>query len=222
MVLPGRVMVCPRVEKHEVVPEMGLKRSGWGVNGDRSEHGPESNGDSEVSGFSRSQEELGWQQQTLGLYDMHKTSLYRYVRGLALPVDQVEDVVQETFFRLAQHLRCEGNVENLRSWIFQVAHNLAMDIHRAIRRDHSDSYPEFECGDEPVDPKSNPEWACIQQERIGRLKAAMSRLTRQQYSSVLLRAEGLRYREIASVLGVSEQRAIYLAKRALKRLAEEK
>jgi DNA-directed RNA polymerase specialized sigma24 family protein len=50
------------------------------------------------------------------------------------------------------------------------------------------------------------------------LKAALCQLTSQQYNSILLRAQGLHYREIGEVLGVSEQRALYLVKRASQRL----
>jgi len=71
-----------------------------------------------------------------------------------------------------------------------------------------------------ADPDANPELACLENERQYRLKHAMSQLTQRQRSSILLRAEGLLYREIASVLGVSEQRAIHLVKRGLARLSE--
>jgi DNA-directed RNA polymerase specialized sigma24 family protein len=47
----------------------------------------------------------------------------------------------------------------------------------------------------------------------------MSRLTQLQRYAVLLRAEGLRYREISEVLGVSTQRVIELVQRALARLS---
>jgi uncharacterized protein YidB (DUF937 family) len=81
------------------------------------------------------QEEHGWQRQTMEFYDALNQVLYRYLRGLGLGTETTEDVIQETFLRLTAHLRDGGNAENLRSWIFQVAYNLSMDVHRASHRD---------------------------------------------------------------------------------------
>jgi RNA polymerase sigma-70 factor (ECF subfamily) len=199
---------------------MGLSRVEWVVDDSCGQEDPLRNGASGSLSLKQ-QEESEWQKQTLKQYDVLNHVLYRYLRGLGLSIDAAEDVVQESFLRLAQHLREGGNTTNVRSWIFQVAHNLSMDIHRAARRDRSDSDIERLADKELIDPKGNPEWVYLQNEKEKYLTAAMLRLTTQQRSSVLLRSEGLRYREIASVLGVSEQRAIHLVKRALVRLAGE-
>jgi RNA polymerase sigma-70 factor (ECF subfamily) len=70
-----------------------------------------------------------------------------------------------------------------------------------------------------VDSSLSPEELVIRKEELSRVQAAMSRLTQQQRYAVLLRAEGLRYREISEVLGVSTQRVIELVQRALARLS---
>jgi RNA polymerase sigma-70 factor (ECF subfamily) len=161
-----------------------------------------------------------WQSITLKMYGALSLALCRYLRGLGLTVDAAEDVAQETFLRLARCLRDGGKIGNIQAWIFQVAHNLSMDIHRAHRRSRIDFATEGEPEQEPADPNANPEWAYLQKERTRHLRLAMTRLTPRQFRSVLLRVEGLRYREIALVLGVSEQRAIHLVKRAVVRLVE--
>jgi RNA polymerase sigma-70 factor (ECF subfamily) len=86
------------------------------------------------------------------------------------------------------------------------------------RREHEEVELEFGPKDEPIDPKANPECVYLQKERFGQLKAAMSQLTTQQYNCILLRTQGLRYREIGELLGISEQRAIHLVKRGMQRL----
>jgi DNA-directed RNA polymerase specialized sigma24 family protein len=48
---------------------------------------------------------------------------------------------------------------------------------------------------------------------------AIARLTPQQRYAVLLRSEGLRYREIGEVLGMGTKRVAELIQRALVRLA---
>jgi RNA polymerase sigma-70 factor, ECF subfamily len=165
-------------------------------------------------------ENSGWQKRTLELYEQFNPSLYRYLRSLGVSSDEAEDLIQETFLRLAGHLRESNNDSNLRSWLFQVAHNLSMDVHRARRQDQSISDLDDETKDEMADPNSDPELRYLKKEQFRRLKALMATLTPQQRNSILLRAEGLRYWEIASVLGVSEQRATFLVKRGLLRLAK--
>lgn len=221
MVSLGKIVSSPAtlVEGNEVASVIGLRTVAWGAS-DGSD--PESTGGNGVLGLlsSRNEEVSGWQQQTVELYDSLNHVLYRYLRGLGLSADAAEDVIQETFLRLAGHLSEGGSDGNLRSWLFQVAHNLSMDVHRASRRDHPDADAEYTSEKELIDPKADPESVYLQKERFKHLRKAMSQLTRQQCSSILLRAEGLRYREIAVVLGVSEQRAIHLVKRGLVRLAE--
>jgi len=58
----------------------------------------------------------------------------RYLLALGLPPAEAEEIVQETFLRLCQHLASDGAQPNLRGWIFRVAHKLARDEHRRRRR----------------------------------------------------------------------------------------
>lgn len=166
--------------------------------------------------FLTKQEDDERQRKIVELYDQYSSYLYKYLRTLRLDEGEAEDVVQETFLRLANHLITGAQDVNLRSWLFQVAHNLSMDIHRASERDRPN--PEEVIKEEPADPKFDPERIYLQKEAMKRVNQAMTQLTTKQRNGILLRAQGLRYGEIGSVLGVTESRAIYLVKRALKRL----
>jgi RNA polymerase sigma-70 factor (ECF subfamily) len=154
----------------------------------------------------------------LSLYDALAPKLVQFLRNLGLSRDEREDVVQEVFLRLVGHLRKGNSEENLHAWIHQVAHNLAMDVHRRNRRGREEVELEFEQVNEPVDEVANPERVYLQKERFKRLKMAMLQLTKQQYTSIRLRIRGLCYREIGELMGVSEQRAIHLVKRGMQRL----
>jgi len=202
----------------EAAPVIGFGKVDWVADDNRGLVDAACNGASRL--FSEDEPQNAKRQNdVLELYDDVNLSLYRYLRGLGLSEDEAEDVIQEAFLRLVGHLNGNGGVGNLRSWLFQVAHNCSMDIHRANRRNHIAADPASEMTDEPVDPKANPEWVYLQKEQMKHVMTAISKLTPGQRNSILLRAEGLRYFEIASVLGVSEQRAIYLVKRGLMRLA---
>lgn len=204
-----------RICGEEMAPVIGIKSSAWGVNEKQYGKGLVGGSGSTLIPL-KEQEKAGWRQQTLSLYDSLTPKLSQFLRRLGLNKDEMDDVIQESFLRLAGHLKNGSGGDNLRSWVYQVARNLAMDVHRSNRRNHEDV--ELEPSDEPVDPKANPEWAYLQKEQFRRVNEAMSLLTAQQYNSILLRTQGLRYREIGAVLGISEQRAIHLVKRGLQKL----
>ncbi len=153
------------------------------------------------------------------IYEEMRFALYGYVQGLGLG-SEAEDVIQETFYRLLRELKRQEKIAKTRAWIFQVAYNISMDIHRWRNRAGFTQLDEAGPIYEYADRWSNPEWVLLQKERAQRIRSAMSHLTERQLRSVQLRIKGLRYCEIAADLQVSEQRATYLVKRALARLNE--
>ena len=54
--------------------------------------------------------------------------------SLRLPLEEGEEVIQEVFLALFQHLRRGKSRENLRGWIFRVGHNLASKRRYACER----------------------------------------------------------------------------------------
>lgn len=156
-------------------------------------------------------------------YDALRPSLLAYLVGLGLVKQEAEDVIQESFLKLIHHLDKHENEQNLRPWIFRVAHNLAIDEFRSGRyRMTESSEGSAALRDEPIDGGVNPEEALLRQEQWRLAEQAISRLTPQQKYAVLLRSEDLRYREIGEVLGVGTKRAAELVHRALVRLAGDK
>lgn len=163
-----------------------------------------------------------WDQRkkVIDLYDTLRPSLHAYLACLGLTSEESEDITQECFLRLLRHLLEERPESNLRAWIFRVAYNLSMDIHRLGQRLQVGSAEDIGFSAvRPVDTALTPEQQVMNKERLQHLEKAISLLTSQQRHCVLLRAEGLRYREIASVLGVSTPRVAELLQRALLRLA---
>ena len=162
-------------------------------------------------------------QQVVDLYAQLQPKLLTHLRSLGLTTEDAEDVMHESFLRLLRHLlevRMDGN---LRGWVFRVAYNLSMDVHRANRHYQHGWQPDSESVlmhfDDPADPAPGPEDMVIHQERLERLQNAVLQLTNQQRNCLLLRAEGLRYREIASRLGISIQRVAKLLDRSTSQLA---
>jgi len=157
------------------------------------------------------------------LFGELRRPLLRYLLSLSLEPAEAEDIVQETFLRLCEQFTA-GACFNLRAWIFRVAHNLARDQHR--RRMRAPSFAlESDFSREPQivlsDPRATPEQLVIEQQRSRRLQTALLRLPIHQQHCLHLRAEGLRYREIAEVLGVGRSTVADWVQAALERLGRE-
>src|SRR5215471_15184403 len=63
----------------------------------------------------------------LELFEILRKPLIRYLLWIRIRPEAAEDIVQETFFRLYQHLTLRNlHEENLHGWVWKVAHNLAL------------------------------------------------------------------------------------------------
>jgi RNA polymerase sigma-70 factor (ECF subfamily) len=154
------------------------------------------------------------------MYDALRPSLLGYLVGLGLLREEAEDVVQETFLRLLRSIEEVQDEEHLRPWIFRVAHNLTVDQFRSGRYRADANSVELSTLHEVLSyPGLSPEESAIKQEQWRIARQAIERLTPQQKYVVLLRAEGLRYREIGEVLNLSTTRVGEIVQRALVRLA---
>lgn len=128
--------------------------------------------------------------------------VYRYLLGMLEPAE-AEDTTQEAFLRLFTEVRSGRSIGNVRSWVFQTAHNLAVDRRRrCAREEHWDERAWRQVEERLRAPGPDAQHAVLEEERLAHLRDALSRLTPQERRSMELRAEGLRYREIAEVLGV--------------------
>jgi RNA polymerase sigma-70 factor (ECF subfamily) len=136
--------------------------------------------------------------------------LLRYVgRMLGSFDDQREDVVQETFIRLHRQVSDHGaaSVRNLTTWLFQVAHNLAIDVLRQkVRR---------------IDPAETPiDSVIVNQEQPADEMDSLGEAIRQEARQVALRelanldesyrqvvllkiVQDMSLRQVAQVVGVS-------------------
>src|SRR5260221_3959391 len=68
------------------------------------------------------------------LYRELRKPLLRYLVCLGLSSDEAQDVVQDAFLTLHRHLSSGGGQENIRGWLFRVAHNQARNRHNPYDR----------------------------------------------------------------------------------------
>jgi RNA polymerase sigma-70 factor (ECF subfamily) len=137
---------------------------------------------------------------TMQLFDQLRAPLLRYLISLRLSIPDAEEIVQDVFLALYRHLRERKPESNLRAWAFAVAHNQGLKSRMRTRRM---SAPGGAPPEETADESPDPEEMFASQQRQDQLRAIVRALPEQDQWCLTLRAEGLRYREIAEVLGVS-------------------
>jgi RNA polymerase sigma-70 factor (ECF subfamily) len=151
------------------------------------------------------------------LFEELRQPLLRYLVCLGLAAEDAQDVAQEAFLNLHVHLEAGGAQDNIRSWLFRVAHNEARNRQKSYDRRFRS----------PFDPASDvrldeatPELAVLEKEKSRRLASAIGSLSETERECLLLRAGGLRYREIGEVLGIALSTVADTVDRAVKKLAE--
>jgi RNA polymerase sigma-70 factor (ECF subfamily) len=144
------------------------------------------------------------EQEVIDLFDEMRNRLLRYLFSFGLAVPDCEEILQETFLALFQHLKRGKSRESLRAWLFRVAHNLALKKRLRSRRDFHSLTDSMTTAKETVaDPGPSPEAQLSSTQIQQRMRAVVEALPDLDRRCLLLRAEGLRYREIASVLDMS-------------------
>ncbi|HXS94555.1 MAG TPA: sigma-70 family RNA polymerase sigma factor [Candidatus Limnocylindrales bacterium] len=143
--------------------------------------------------------------------------LLRYLVCMGLNRDEAQDIVQETFLRLQRHTPTGEAMEQMRSWLFRVAHNEALNRRQKYERRFGSPLE----GVEALAGPGTPELAFIEKERRAMVARAVGRLAQVERECLLLRSEGLRYREIAEVLGMGRSTVADTVARAIRKLTEE-
>jgi RNA polymerase sigma-70 factor (ECF subfamily) len=143
------------------------------------------------------------EREVMRLFELFRNPLLRYVLSFGVPVQDAEEVSQEVFISLFRHLQLQRSRENLRGWIFRVGHNLALKRREANQKVRDVTASDWTIAERQFDPSPDPEEQMSFKQRRTRLLAVLAVLSEEDQCCLRLRAEGLRYREIADVLGMS-------------------
>jgi RNA polymerase sigma-70 factor (ECF subfamily) len=152
------------------------------------------------------------------LFDQFQGRVLSYVVAFGLPFHDAEDIVQETFLSLFRHLELGRPRSNLNSWLFRVAHNLALKRRVANQAFERTVVDENALAQHPCEgPNAEEELSFSQRQQ--RLRAVFEALPEQDQRCLYLRAEGLKYRQIADALGISVGGVSLSLSRSLARIA---
>jgi RNA polymerase sigma-70 factor (ECF subfamily) len=150
------------------------------------------------------------------LVNRHCSALGRYLYSAGAALSDVEDLVQEAFFRAFRALDGWRGEASFRGWLFRIGSNLRKDQYR---KDAGRIYVPIE--DHEVADSADPVGEAGASEMEARLQAGLGRLPRLQREVFLLRAQqGMDYEEICRVLGTTPGAARVHYHHAVKRLKE--
>jgi len=167
------------------------------------------------------QEQAKWhlQQEVTALFGQLRSHLLRYLLAFGAPAYDAEEIIQEVFLALFRHLEAGKPRTNLRAWVFKVSHNLALKHRYSAAEAHEQNIDAYHSeGVEWADPAPNPEELAQRNQRRRLLRSVVRALPEQDRWCLSLRAEGLRYREIAEILGISLGAVSLSLTRSLSRL----
>ena len=153
-------------------------------------------------------------QQVEQAYEDARDDIYYYLLSMGVDSAESQDLTQETFLRLYVALRDGDDIRSVRGWVFRVAHNFGLKS-REKRGRLQAMDPDFESFPSAAD---NPEKSVIESERRANLDSAIRELSPQQRQCLHLRAEGLRYHEIADAIGISISSVAVFLRRAVSKL----
>lgn len=147
----------------------------------------------------------------------YEGALVGYASGILHDVERAREVVQDTFVRLCR--QDVGKVrDGLKTWLFTVCRNRALDVLRKDRR--LVEADEGRLG-RLTSAEVPPDRALDRSERLAELMVHLDRLSPNQREVILLKfQQGMSYKEISEVTGLSGGNIGFLIHVGLKRLRE--
>lgn len=139
------------------------------------------------------------------LYMRYRTRLIAYLNRLLQPdFAAADDIFQQVWLRVIQSLGSYSDRERFISWLFRVAHNLTIDHIRRNKRRPTVEYLDNDMIDDDSDHLPFDD----SPDRMEILLEAVAQISDEQREVVLLRREGVSFKEIAEIQGVPLNTAI--------------
>lgn len=138
-------------------------------------------------------------------FSLHYRSVYRTARAILNDSFLAEDVVQEVFLRLYHNFHRAPKDELLRVWLLRVTSNVARNMLRTQTRTatRDDKFAKENHPDGIASPAL--EDAYEHQVELERALRGLNSLREPMRSCLLLKQQGLSYREIATALSLNEK-----------------
>lgn len=153
------------------------------------------------------------------LYLIRRPEMIRFLIRYGVNVVEAEDITQEVFLDAFDESKTRKRPDNLFRWALVCARNLATDrYHRAKKEPLATQELWKYWEDTLVDDGEGLEARVYRKQRQKRLIEAISTLSPIEQQCIVLRSEGVTFREIAKSLGVPMQNAVYATDVAIQKL----
>ena len=147
-----------------------------------------------------------------------KNELYRLALRITLSREEAEDVVQETMIKVWNNRERWNDIDSIEAYCLTICRNLALDALRKKENLHESI--DVNMMQSPNFATHNLQDRIIQQERVQIVRKLVDALPEKQRSCMQLRDfEGKSYKEIATILNISEEQVkvnIFRARQAIK------
>ncbi len=135
-------------------------------------------------------------------FTLHHRTVFRAARSVVHDAALAEDVTQETFLRLYNHQDSIKDGEMLRPWLIRVAINVAKNTIRAtVRANTRDENYVKESGDNTA---RSIEIDYEEHAGVNEIYRALGKIKEPLRSCLILKQQGLSYKEIAGSLDLNE------------------
>ena len=145
-----------------------------------------------------------------------KNVLYRLALRITMSHEDAEDIVQDTLMKVWNRRESLEGIENIEAYMTTICRNLALD--RMRRADQGNVSLEEEPTD--VAHTNTPAEKMIMNDRIETVRKLINQLPEKQRTCMQLRdVEGKAYKEIATLLDITEQQVkinIFRARQTIK------
>jgi RNA polymerase sigma factor (sigma-70 family) len=153
------------------------------------------------------------------VFTLHHRVVFRTACAVVRDAALAEDVTQEVFLRLYRHMDSTPGEELLRAWLLRVTLNVARNTlrgqTRSMARDHE--YQRSTTADGWFASSAEEDYK--RRVEIEEARKALDKIKEPMRSCLLLKQQGLSYREIATTLSVKETNVGSLVARGRKEFA---
>jgi RNA polymerase sigma-70 factor (ECF subfamily) len=149
----------------------------------------------------------------------HKGLMFKVVRAYAASPEDQDDLFQEILLQVWSSIPAFRGNAKVSTWVYRVALNTAFAWKRGEKKHRRRYQPLIAANQKPSPDEDRPD-AQRNREILKSLYGEIRRLPKVECSLVLLYLDGLSYREIGNVLGISETNVGVKLNRIKKRLVE--
>lgn len=150
-----------------------------------------------------------------------KDKLFRLALRITLDTAEAEDVTQDTLLRVWDRRSELAGIQSLEAYCLTVCRNLALD--RSQKREAANLSLE-ETGTDAPDSSLRADERLEHDERLRRVHELFTRLPETQRTAMQLRdIEGKSYREVAGIMGITEENVkvtLFRARQAIRKQYE--